>query len=93
MRERSAAAAAHFFLEGVVQPVAGVVGEWGGFGVAENVDGLSRGVYYDPAILAFRQMIFDFGAERGADALVKIVRKFAENFVALRFHDASPCRK
>ncbi len=88
-----AAAASHFFLEGVEKPVAGVVGEGGGFGVAENIDGLTRGVYDDAAILALHQMLFYFGSKRRVDPLVKIVRKLAENFIALRFHDASPWRK
>jgi hypothetical protein len=80
-------------LESVVEAVAGVVGERSWFRIAENIDGLFRGVYYDPAVLALRQMIFDFGSERRVNALIEVIGKLAQDFRALRFHDASPCWK
>jgi hypothetical protein len=89
-------AAANLFLEGVVKPVAGVVGERSRFGIAKNVDGLSRRVYYYPAITALHQMLLDFGSKRGVNTLIEIIGKLAQNLGALRFcnvHDASPCRK
>lgn len=88
-----AAATADFSLESVVEAVAGVVGERSWFRIAENIDGLFRSVYYDPAVLALHQMIFDFGSKRRVNALIEVIGKLSQDFGALWFHEASPSRK
>jgi hypothetical protein len=60
-------------LESFVQPVAGVFGDGSRFRIAENVDRFFRRVYYDPAILALHQVLFDFGSERRVDSLIQII--------------------
>jgi hypothetical protein len=80
-------------LECFVEAVAAIVGEWGWFGIAENVDCFLRRVDYHPAIAALHQVIFNFRAKRWCDSLIEIIGNLAQDFCALRFHDASPCRK
>jgi len=73
MATNSSAAAADFFLEGVVEAVAGVVGERGRFGIAEDVDCFLRRIYYYSAILAFRQVVFNFRSKCGINSLIEII--------------------
>ncbi|HKQ88939.1 MAG TPA: hypothetical protein VJS43_19435, partial [Candidatus Acidoferrales bacterium] len=63
--------------------MAGVVGERGRFRIAKNIDGLFRGVYHDPAVLALHQVIFDFSSEHRVDALIEVIGKLAQDFRAL----------
>lgn len=87
------AAAADFALKGFVKAVAAIFGEGSWFGIAEDVDCFSRRVYHYSAILALGKVIFNFRSKRRCNSLIEIIGKLAQDFRALRFQDASPCRK
>jgi hypothetical protein len=83
--------ASHALLEGYVQSLAGIGGERNWLGVAKNLDGLFRGVYDYPAILALGEVLFDFHAKRRIEHLIEIICQLRQQSFAL--HEFSPRRK
>jgi hypothetical protein len=57
-----------------VQSLAGGFGKRGGFGVAEDLNRLLRGIDYQPAVAALSQMLFDGRSEGGIERFVQIIR-------------------
>ncbi len=90
-RARSGLHAPQALLEGHVQSLARVGGEGNWFGVAEDFDGLFRGVYDNAAVLALGQMLFNFDSKRRVEHLVEIIRELRQQSFAL--HEFSPRRK
>ena len=67
-----------------------VGGKRHGLGVAENLDGLLRGVYDDAAVLALGEMLFDFGAKRRVEHLVEIIRELGQQVLCTSRISSSP---
>lgn len=54
-----------------------------GFGIAVNLDGFFCGVYDEPALLAFFEVLFDLRAKGGAEILVEIVLQLNNDCLAV----------
>jgi hypothetical protein len=86
--KNSRPAALIFLFECFIKPVARIVGNRGGLGIAENIDGLFRRIYNDSALFAFHKVLFDFGSNLGGDPRIEVIRNLFPDLRAL--HDASP---
>jgi hypothetical protein len=57
-----------------VQTLADILWQRDGFGIAENLDGLARGVYDHPAVTAGGEMLFEIESNAGVEDSVEIAR-------------------
>jgi len=55
-----------------VQARANIIWQRDGFGVAENLNGFARGVYYHPAVAAAGEVLFEIDANAGVEDSVEI---------------------
>jgi hypothetical protein len=69
--------------ERLVQPPVYIFRQRDGLGPAEDLDGFSRGIHYDSAILAPLEMKFQLGQNRRAELPVEIVPEFYDQASAV----------
>ena len=66
-----------------MEPLADVIGERHGLGVAEDLDGLAAGVNNDAAVGAAGKVQFEIRSHAGVEDSVEIAGQFEDYFLAV----------